>query len=128
MAKILIAEDNAALSNVLRFHLTRVGHDVTVAPNGKIALDAFQQQTFDLLITDHQMPKMTGIELCENIRATNNAFHGPILLLTAKRLELDIESLVDNLDISRVFSKPFSPTEIAAVVDELLESSNACCD
>ena len=125
MAKLLIAEDNAALANVLRFHLTRTGHEVTLVGNGVDALAELRQQSFDLLITDHQMPQLTGIELCTKIRAELDGFQTPILLLTAKRLELDVESLQSELGISRIFSKPFSPAAISTAVAELLGSSTA---
>ncbi len=62
--RILVADDNAALALVVRFHLEQAGFQVTVARNGKEAWKLLQSQAFDLLVTDQQMPELSGCELC----------------------------------------------------------------
>jgi CheY-like chemotaxis protein len=61
--RILIAEDNRILSDVMRFNLQKAGFEVTVAENGTIAVEHLQLQAFDLLITDYQMPGLDGEQL-----------------------------------------------------------------
>lgn len=119
---ILVADDNAALASVLRFNLERAGFRVTVALNGSIAWDFFQHDTFDFVITDQQMPIMTGSDLCHCIR---NEAHSrvPILMLTAKGMEMELNHLRETLDVTATFIKPFSPREIVAAVEEILTTS-----
>ena len=90
---ILVAEDNAALASVLRFNLQRAGYRVTVACNGRVALDAVQEDTFDLIVTDEQMPEMTGCEFCEQLRTFDEYRHTPVILLTAKGMEMQLPQL-----------------------------------
>lgn len=124
MPRIIVADDNSALGNVVRFHLKRAGYDVTLVNNGQDVLDHLREQSFDLVITDQQMPKRTGLEVCSEIRSDMPEYVGmPIILLTAKRLELDVESLKAEFGISRVFPKPFSPSELVEFVAGLLAST-----
>ena len=66
--RVLVVEDNSALANVLTFNLKRSGYDVTIARNGREAWDILQNRSADLVVADHQMPEMSGIELCQKIR------------------------------------------------------------
>ena len=88
-ARILIVEDNKALSGVVGFNLVRAGFLVTQVGSGIEALEALQRGTFDLVLTDHQMPLMTGIELCEHVRKLPAYESTPIILLTAKCMEIN---------------------------------------
>ena len=121
--RILIAEDNVALSSVLRFSLEAAGFEVEVARNGRIAWEMFQESAFDLLITDQQMPEMTGTELCQKITEAHDAAPMPIVLLTAKGMELDLSELSKSLGISAAYPKPFSPAQIVEVVNGLLSAA-----
>lgn len=118
--KILIAEDNAALSRVLEFTLTKAGYDVTQAANGRIAWEHAQVQHFDMVLTDQQMPEMTGVELCSHLRASEEYADTPVMLLTAKGLELELPQLCEELGIAATYPKPFSPSQILKIVQELL--------
>ncbi len=118
--KILVAEDNAALSRVLEFTLTKAGYSVTQAPNGAEAWACAQLEHFDLLLTDQQMPVMTGIELCSQLRNLEEYADIPIMLLTAKGLELELPQLCEELGIAATFAKPFSPSQVLRKVQELL--------
>ena len=121
MSNIIVADDNFALANVVRFHLGRAGHEVTVVKNGQEVLNKLRDGQFDLVVTDQQMPLRTGLEVCEEIRDNMpNCVGIPIILLTAKRLEMDVEALQQQYGISKVFPKPFSPAELVEVITELL--------
>src|ERR1044072_5588390 len=119
-AKILVCEDNVALSGVICFNLVRAGFEVTSVNNGRLALDALEKRTFDLVLSDQQMPMMTGIQLCENMRALPAHTHTPFILLTAKCMELDFIQLQKKLKIAAALPKPFSPSELVSCIEETL--------
>ncbi len=117
---ILVAEDNTALATVVRFNLERAGFQVTVAANGRIAWEAAQAGQFDLVVTDYQMPEMTGRDLAVCLRGCERYRDTPIILLTAKGLELELTNIREVLDITATFSKPFSPKEVVKAVEDYL--------
>jgi CheY-like chemotaxis protein len=119
-AKILMCEDNTALSGVISFNLVRAGFDVTSVPNGRLALEALQKESFDLVLSDQQMPMMTGIQLCESMRQMPTHRRTPFILLTAKCMEIDFAKLQQTLGVSVALPKPFSPSELIASIEEAL--------
>jgi two-component system, chemotaxis family, chemotaxis protein CheY len=119
-AKILVCEDNVALSGVICFNLVRAGFQVTSVANGKLALDALEKGSFDLVLSDQQMPMMTGIQLCENTRQLPLHRQTPFILLTAKCMEIDFPKLQKKLKISAALPKPFSPSELVNCIEETL--------
>lgn len=118
--RILVAEDNLALASVLRFNLQRAGYEVAAARDGQSAFEAAVQTEFDMVISDQQMPQMTGIELCEKLRQTPGYEHTPFMLLTAKAMELDADDLRESHGICQLIPKPFSPLGIVREVEEAL--------
>jgi two-component system, chemotaxis family, chemotaxis protein CheY len=119
-AKILVCEDNVALSGVISFNLVRAGFEVTSVGNGRLALEALAKERFDLVLSDQQMPMMTGIQLCENIRELPAHQGTPFILLTAKCMEIDFGRLQQQLGISAALPKPFSPSELICCIEEAL--------
>ena len=119
-AKVLVCEDNVALSGVICFNLVRAGFDVTSVANGRLALDALAKSQFDLVLSDQQMPMMTGIQLCENMRDLPAYRNTPFILLTAKCMEIDRARLAQTLKISAALPKPFSPSELVNCIEEAL--------
>jgi two-component system, chemotaxis family, chemotaxis protein CheY len=117
---ILVAEDNAALATVVRFNLERAGFKVTVAPNGRRAWEAAQAGHFDLVVTDFQMPEMTGQDLATCLRGCDQYRETPIIMLTAKGLEFELTDIREELGITATFSKPFSPKEVVKAVEDHL--------
>ena len=118
--RVLIAEDNAGLAHVMSFNLRTLGLEVAVAGHGQAAWEMAQAETFDLVVTDHEMPKLTGIELCRRLRQLPQYATTPIIMVTARELELDLQNLRDELSISEIFSKPYSPAKIKDKVGQLL--------
>ncbi|MBN2477601.1 MAG: response regulator [Pirellulales bacterium] len=114
--RILVAEDNVAMLGVIRYNLDKAGFDVTTAKTGQTAWDLLQQDTFDLLITDFQMPGLTGGEVCERIRRDPRLAQMPVFLLTAKGLELDEDYYLRQLSVGAIITKPFSPRELVQTV------------
>ncbi|MCA9266905.1 MAG: response regulator [Planctomycetales bacterium] len=123
--RVLIAEDNAALARVVQFNLHRSGFETVIAANGGIAWETATGELFDAVITDQQMPEMTGVELCRNLRSLPEYRDTPIVMLTAKGLELELSKLGEELGLSATFSKPFSPSKVVQTVEELLAASAA---
>jgi|CXWL01.1.fsa_nt_gi CheY-like chemotaxis protein len=121
---ILVAEDNAALASVVRFNLQRAGFQVIVVHNGRAAWEAVQEEeeAFDLIVTDQQMPEMTGCEFCEKLRTLDQYRDTPVIMLTAKGMELELPRLKAELGIAATFLKPFSPKEIVKAVEFHLEA------
>ena len=118
---VLVAEDNPAMLGVVRFALEMAGLKVTTAANGQMAWDLLgENDDVDLVVTDFQMPGMTGGQLCENIRKDPRLSQIPVILLTAKGLELDIARFRDELSVSAIVSKPFSPAELTQTVQDCL--------
>jgi CheY-like chemotaxis protein len=121
--RALVVDDNLALARVTQFALDRAGFETQIARNGRLALEAAQLSQFDVVVTDQQMPEMTGTDLCRELRELPEYMDCPIILLTAKGLELELPRLREELGISGVFSKPFSPAAVVKAVEDLL---NAC--
>lgn len=108
--KILVVDDETQITRVLRTSLSPHGYEVRIANDGEAALDVFQEWSPDLIITDLSMPKMTGIELCENVRDRS---HVPIIVLSVRG---DDRNKVEALDkgADDYVTKPFSINELLA--------------
>ncbi|MEM7474109.1 MAG: response regulator [Planctomycetota bacterium] len=112
MDKILVAEDSFALANLLEFVLSNAGFDVTLCRTGSSAWQTAQEQKFDILLLDQQMPGMTGVEVLTAIRNDSPNRETNAFLCTAKTHELDLQNLHETLAIKGVFHKPFSPKDL----------------
>ena len=124
LGEILVAEDNWALAGVLKLNLERAGFCVTLAGNGRVAWEHFQRRPFDAVLTDEQMPEMTGRELCRLVRQHPERSATPIIMLTAKGFELDRRQLREEVGIGMVLVKPFSPSELVRTVGECLAEAS----
>jgi CheY-like chemotaxis protein len=121
MKDILIVDDNRIMADVVRFNLERSGYTVTVAENGRVAADLVQIKQFDFIITDYQMPEMNGEVFCRFLRQNARHANVPVLMCSAKGLELDTNRLKDELGISEILFKPFSLRQIVEIVRTALE-------
>lgn len=110
--RVLVAEDNRVLADVIQFNLVDEGFDVVVAHNGRKALNLARKQTFDLIICDYQMPGLSGEELLREVRAESKSQEAVCILCSAKGYELDVARLTDELQLMQVVLKPFSPNEL----------------
>jgi len=116
--RILVADDEAPIANVVALKLQNAGLGVIVARDGLEAYELALAERPDFLITDLQMPGMSGLELCARLVAELDGGI-PTILLTAKGFELEAES-VRGLPVRRIMTKPFSPRELLAQVQESL--------
>ncbi len=117
MKRILIAEDQTDIRDLLVLNLQSAGYDVTPASDGLAALALETARSHDLLILDLMMPGLDGLELCKTLRARGSST--PILMLTAKSTELD-RVLGLELGADDYLTKPFSLAELLARVKALL--------
>jgi CheY-like chemotaxis protein len=109
---VLVAEDDRVISDVIRFNLERARYAVTIARNGTEAWSLLQSRNFDVLVTDYQMPGMTGEEVCRTFRQTYPQKHLPVIFLSARGLELNVARMQKELGIVTLLYKPFSPREL----------------
>lgn len=123
--KILLAEDNVALNGILCFNLKNAGFDVSGAKHGREAAELASQQQYDCIISDQQMPQMTGIEFCEFVRHELQNQEVPFILLTAKAFELDSHQLQNDLNVTDVIEKPFSPVAVVTAVKTILTTTHS---
>jgi len=84
-----------------------------------------QEEPFDFVIVDEKMPEMNGTELCQRIRQDPRLTELPILMITAKLLELDREGLLEQFGLVDVLGKPFSPREVVGIVANQLRPVSA---
>ena len=118
--RILVIEDSAATAAVLRLNLERAGFAVAIAQNGRLACELVRRESFNLVIADEQMPEMSGLEFCRHFRGTAAGREVPIIIRTAKKLELDLVQIRRDLQISLVLGKRFSPKALVQLVNEVL--------
>jgi two-component system alkaline phosphatase synthesis response regulator PhoP len=117
---VLVVEDDVAMLGVIRFSLESVGLRVTTAKSGKAAWEVLGAGDVDVVVTDYRMPEMTGGELCERIRQDLRLAHTHVIFLTAKGFELDTTYFQNNLSVSAIIFKPFSPRELTQTVQACL--------
>jgi len=119
MAHILVAEDERDIRELIKFTLQFAGHTITEAPNGEEAVRLAAEVKPDLVMTDVRMPKMTGYEACRAIKADENTRHIPVVILSAKGQDEEIEQGRDAGAIDYIL-KPFAPADLAQRVSEIL--------
>ena len=118
-SRILVVDDEAHILHVLSVKLGNAGLEVSTAVDGEEAYEIACQDLPDLIITDFQMPYMTGLELCRALAGNAPTAHIPVLILTARGYALDDEDLKIG-NIKGVLSKPFSPRSVLQRVEDLL--------
>ena len=118
MKKVLIAEDESAIREIIAITLKRAGYEVTEACDGQQALMLYNEKEgdFDVVLLDIMMPNIDGLEVCKRLRAVSGTVG--IIMLTAKTQEMDkVSGLLMGAD--DYITKPFSPSELMARVDSV---------
>ena len=124
MSKILIVEDEEALSDPLAFLLGREGFQTIVVDNGLDALPVFDREGADLVLLDVMLPGMSGMEVCRKLREVSSV---PIIMLTAKDSEID-KVLGLELGADDYVTKPYSSRELIARIRAVLRRRSAETD
>ena len=120
MAKILIAEDERDIRDLITFTLQFAGYEVIAVGNGAEAVEATLKERPDLVLMDVRMPVMTGYEACERIKSDPEIKGIPVVFLSAKGQDAEIRIGFEK-GASEYLLKPFAPLELSAKVKELLE-------
>lgn len=116
---ILLADDEAHILHVLARRLEAEGYRLTTACNGQEALDAARGDRPDLVITDLQMPLMTGVQLAQALHRSPATAEIPVILLTGRGYTVASEELA-RTNVRELRAKPFSAKSVVALVGEIL--------
>jgi two-component system OmpR family response regulator len=118
---ILAADDDAHIREIIGFALDKAGMAVTLAEDGRVALDKFRVQAVDLIVLDINMPEYDGLEVCREIRKVSET---PIVFLSSRDDEID---RILGLEIGGddYVTKPFSPRELVARINAILKRTQS---
>jgi DNA-binding response OmpR family regulator len=118
--RILVADDEEAIRRLITVVLVDSGYKVDAAEDGAAAWEALQAKPYDLLITDHNMPKITGLDLVKNLRSASMSL--PVVMVAGS---LPVHELVSNpsLQVAAMLCKPFSVAALLDTVENVLRAT-----
>ncbi len=119
MAKILIAEDEPDIRELVAFTLRFAGYEVATATNGEEAVQMTARENPDLILMDVRMPRMTGYDACRAIKADPRFKDIPVVFLSAKGQESEIKAGLE-AGAEEYLLKPFAPDQLTERVREIL--------
>jgi len=119
MAKIVIAEDEPDIRDLIAFTLRFAGYEVVTGSNGEEGYELTRKEKPDLVMMDVRMPKMTGYEACKKIKADPDIAHIPVIFLSAKGQETEISSGLDS-GAEEYLLKPFAPDQLTERIRAVL--------
>lgn len=117
--KVLIADDEIHIIHVITIKLRNNGYDVISAESGDKAFSLACEEKPDIIVTDFQMPGMTGLELVRKLRQNEATKDIPVIMLTARGFAVEDKEKRE-LDISELLSKPFSPKDLLRSIEDIL--------
>ena len=116
---VLVVDDEVHIVYIVAIKLRNNGYVVISAENGAEAFELALREKPDIIVTDYQMPVMTGLELVEKLRQHDQTKDIPVIMLTARSFAIEQEQQ-DALQISECLSKPFSPRELLGNIEDIL--------
>lgn len=119
MAVILVVEDDTDVAGIIEHRLSASGHSVSIAADGVAGVAAAHSLRPDVVILDWMMPRKSGVEVCEDLRADDELDGVKIMMLTARAQAADIERAY-TAGVDDYMTKPFSPRELLARVEALV--------
>lgn len=119
MARILIADDEPDIRELVAFTLRFAGHEVITTTNGEEAYQGAIREIPDLVLLDVRMPRLTGYEACQQIKANAATSHVPVVFLSAKGQEGEVQTGMDS-GAEEYIIKPFSPDQLMERVRQIL--------
>ncbi len=119
LKRLLLAEDEPVLRMLVADTLEDEGYELDVACDGEEALERITSTSYDLVILDYMMPKLTGLDVITKVRAMPDRQHTRILMLSAKNQHRE-QDRVKMAGANDFMSKPFSPLELVRKVEEML--------
>jgi CheY-like chemotaxis protein len=124
MAKILVAEDERDIRELINFTLMFAGHSLTLVTNGADLVEMAPMVMPDLILTDVRMPKMTGYEACHTLKQMDSVKHIPVVILSAKGQEEEMQ-MGKEAGAYAYILKPFAPDELTRRIAEILQEVGA---
>ena len=124
MPKILIAEDESDILELINFTLQFGGYEVIPTSNGTDALEMTRKEQPDLVLLDVRMPRMSGYQVCTEIKADPGINHIPVVFLSAKGQEAEIKTGYETGAIDYIL-KPFAPDQLLIRIEEILINLSA---
>jgi DNA-binding response OmpR family regulator len=118
--RVLLCDDEVHIIRAAEFKLARAGFEVECVSDGQFGWEAIERQAPDMLITDCQMPRLSGLQLIERVRANPATKDLPVMMLTAKGFELSPEEMARQWNVLAIIAKPFSPRDLLRRVEEIL--------
>ncbi|MHC5162581.1 MAG: response regulator [Planctomycetota bacterium] len=122
--KALVVDDEFHIVQVVSIKLKNNGFDVITAENGSDGYELAVQALPDIIISDYQMPVMSGVEMIEKLRQNPDTANIPVIMLTARGFAIE-DDQKEQLRVSACLSKPFSPREVLATIEEVLRQGAA---
>ena len=119
---MLVVEDDPVVRELIEWKLAAAGHEVLLAEDGQAGLERAKADKPDVMIVDWMMPKLTGLQVCEAIRADDDLAATPVLLLTARAQESDVDRGYA-AGVDDYLMKPFSPRELLTRLEGLTRRS-----
>jgi DNA-binding response OmpR family regulator len=119
MERILIAEDEPDIRELIRLALQFNGFEVISASDGAEAVELASNNSFDLIMLDVRMPRLTGYEACRQLREMEATKEIPIIFLSAKGQEAEVDEGLE-AGADRYILKPFAPIELANEIKQIL--------
>ncbi|MEE8558630.1 MAG: response regulator [Myxococcota bacterium] len=123
MKSILVVDDEPHVNRVMKLRLEEVGYRVEIASNGEEALEKLREESFDAMITDVLMPRMTGRELCQRIRKELPDVDLLIFVITSSS-EIEHRDWVKEVPRAELIEKPVSPKRLIAYLRRGLEGES----
>jgi DNA-binding response OmpR family regulator len=118
--KILVADDDKVIQQLLTVNLELEGYDVVTASDGAAALERVATERPDLVILDIMMPKFDGWEVCRRIKAHPKTAKTPVIFVSARAQDLDVRRGFD-LGVGAYVTKPFDPVELLDIIKRVLK-------
>ena len=118
--RILLCDDELHILRAAEFKFKRAGYEVICANDGQEGWEQIEQRRPDIVVTDCQMPRLSGLGLAERIRVNAATADLPVIMLSAKGFELSAEELRVQYGICCLMAKPFSPRELFTRVESVL--------
>jgi two-component system, OmpR family, alkaline phosphatase synthesis response regulator PhoP len=118
--RILLCDDEIHILRAAEFKFKRAGYEVILANDGEEGWDQIQQQLPDVVVTDCQMPRLSGLGLAQRIKNDPVTCQIPVIMLTGKGFELSEQEIQKEYGIRALIGKPFSPRELFQQVEALL--------
>lgn len=125
--RVLLADDDAHIRRILSLKLEQAGYLVTTARDGREAADAAKDARPDILITDYNMPEMTGLDLCRELERHDTTASIPTIMLTSHDFRILPEQM-KGTSIKQVLGKPFSPRQVIAMIESLASTARQRSD